>query len=303
LTAVTKGMAMADYLRLPAVSAGILIELLDRCPAAAKFASWLNPNPPLPDDSDGSDKGQVAHEILLEGAETCVCIIDPIDHPAEKTGNIPDGWTNKSIRAARDVARAAGLIPILLKDMASIRAMVDAAKDYIACLKETEPAVWAAFQRDGGDSELTCVWNDDGTNCRIRPDRISADRKLVVHVKTSKGSVEPDAWGRTHLYNESQYVRAAFYRRGCKAVFNTDADQVFLCIEQEPPHLCSLVGIPPPAIELADAKVETALRKWHTCVQASRWVGYPTRVAYPDLPAYVQAAWEQKEAIDYGSQP
>ena len=54
------------------------------------------------------DAGTVAHAILLEGNSDVVTIIDPTNHPAEKTGNIPDGWTNKSIRAARDSARASG---------------------------------------------------------------------------------------------------------------------------------------------------------------------------------------------------
>ena len=46
------------------------------------------------------DAGTIAHEILLEGSQNCVTVIDPADHPAEKTGTTPSGWTNKSLGAS-----------------------------------------------------------------------------------------------------------------------------------------------------------------------------------------------------------
>jgi hypothetical protein len=83
--------------------------------------------------------------------------------------------------------------------MAEIEAMVAAAREFIESLRETEPAIWAAFQPGGGDSELTLLWDDNGTLCRIRPDRISTDRRVIVDYKTGGTSAEPDTWGRKQM--------------------------------------------------------------------------------------------------------
>jgi hypothetical protein len=294
-------LSMAEYLSLPAVSASLLRAILDECPRAAWHASWLNENPAPADDSDASDRGSVAHQILLEGSFDCCCVIDPREHPAEKTGAIPAGWTNKSIRAARDEARAAGKIPILAPDMAEIHLMVGAARAYVASLERSEPAVWQAFAPAGGESELTVVWDDGGTLCRIRPDRISADHRLIVNYKTTGTSVEPDRWGRTQF--PDYYLGAAFYRRGVEEVFGVQPDHVFLCQENRAPYLCSLVGVDPATFSLGDAKVNTALLMWRACAKANRWPAYPPRVCYPTLPPWEATRWEEREielsGVDY----
>src|ERR1700693_4471465 len=95
---------MQEYLDLPAVSASLVCDILDKCPRAAWWNSYLNPDR-VRETSALMDAGTVAHAILLEGSEACCTVIDPNNHPAEKTGAIPEGWTNKSIRAARDIVR------------------------------------------------------------------------------------------------------------------------------------------------------------------------------------------------------
>lgn len=300
MISVIERLPMAEYLKLPAVSASIIREVVERCPRAGWHASWLNPHPPAPDDTAASDAGSVAHAILLEGSEECCCVIDPNDHATPSTGNIPDGWTNKSIRAARDVARSAGKIPILSPKMAEIRAMVASAREFIEALKDTEPAVWAMFQPGGGDSELTVLWEEgfggSGIQCRIRADRINNERTLIGDVKTTKASAEPDGWGRTQMSR----ITPALYRRGCQAVFGPVPEYKFLVIEQSPPYLCSLVGVDPAGLELGDAKVETGLRTWARCVQENRWPGYPNRTAYPETPGWAIAQWEEIEIAAHG---
>lgn len=292
------GLPLAEYLRLQALSAGVINTLVERCPAAAWHESPWN-TLRVPDSNGASDKGTIAHEILLEGSEECVAVIDPRDYPTEKTGNIPDGWTNKAIRLARDNARAQGKVPILAGDMEEIRAMVGAASYYIESLRKSEPAIWRAFQPDGGESELTILWEEDSTLCRARPDRISRDRELVVHVKTTGSSAEPESWGRRHLFGEGYYVSAAWYRRGCLEVFGVDAAQVFLVVEQSPPHLCSLVGVDPRGMELGASKVETGLREWRDCTKRKHWPAYPNRVAYMTTPEWEVARFEAREVLSF----
>lgn len=295
---VYPGLPMQAYLDLPAVSSSIIRDLIERCPRAAWHASWLNPHRER-ESTDAQDAGTIAHGILLEGSTAGVEVIDPADHPAEKTGAIPDGWTNKSIRTARDNARAAGKIPVLKDDMIRIRAMVDSARAFIDSLRDTEPAVWAAFQPDGGESETTIVWQDGRTLCRIRPDRLSADRRLMIDAKFTATSAEPSSWGRTQMTRMGYYQSAAFYRRGVAAAFDVEeAAYHFLVVETEPPHLCSLVGVDPEAFALGAEKVAAGLSLWQQCVREDHWPAYPNRAVYPELPAYESARWQERQGCD-----
>lgn len=288
-------LTMGDYLAMPAVSASMIKTILDECPRAAWYQSWLNTRRQR-FDNDATDRGTIAHGILLEGSIDNVAVIDPRDHPAEKTGAIPVGWTNKSIKAARDEARAAGKTPVLAGDFGVIENMVSAAWEFIHSLKETEPQVWAAFQPDGGQSEVTMVWQDGETLCRMRPDRISSDHRLIVDYKTSARSVEPDSWGRTQLVGLGYYLSAAWYRRGVKALTGIEPSYVFLAQEAEAPYLCSLVGVDPAAFALGAEKVAAGLDMWQQCVRTSSWPAYPNRVCYPEIPAWESARWMERQA-------
>lgn len=292
---VYPALAMSDYLSSPAVSASLVQDCLYRCPRAAWFNSWLNPLF-VPDASSAAQNtGSIAHSILLEGNSDCVRAIDPLDYPAEKTGNIPGGWTNTAIRDARDDALRDGKIPVLVGQMSEIEAMVAEARRYIDSLQKAEPAIWALFQPSGGQSELTLAWDDAGTLCRIRPDRIAADHRLICDYKTGGTTAEPDTWGRTQMIRMGYYVSASFYRRGCKAIFGREPDYVYLVQEQEAPYLCSLVGVPPIGYEMGSIQIERGLNIWKDCVSRDRWPAYPARVCYPQFPAYEMLRVEEKE--------
>lgn len=302
---IHSSISMQDYLALPALSASVVQTLLNRCPRAAWFKSWLNPAP-VQESTKAMNAGTIAHSILLEGSMAGVEVIDPALYPTKTTGNIPDGWTNKDIRAARDAAIAAGKIPVLAPDMESINALVAEARAFIESLKrepmtELAHAVYAAFQPSGGESELTMIWQDGPTLCRMRPDRISTDRKLIVDYKTGGVSAEPDQWGRTQMIRMGYYVSAAFYRRGIEALFNVSPEYVFLVQEQDSPFLCSLVGVDPHGFDLGTRQIEAGIARWADCVARDDWPAYPTRVCYPEIPAWEDARWEerdQREAYD-----
>lgn len=290
-------MPMADYVSLRALNAGTIKTLLDRCPAAAHYESPWNPRRPA-DDTAASDAGSIAHSILLEGSEDVCQVFDPSQYPNAKGGGVATGWTNNAIREARDACRAAGKIPVLQDDMAEIRAMVSAAHGFIAELRDTEPAIWRMFQPDGGRSEVTIIWNEGGTLCKGRADRIATDYLIIGDYKSSGLSVEPDRWGRTQLVSMGHYISAAWYRRGVRALTGKDPDYVFLCGEQAPPHLHSLIGIDPAGLELGDEKCGAGLREWAKCVAAGHWPAYPNRVAYPEIPAWERARWDERNGVD-----
>jgi hypothetical protein len=292
-------VSMHDYLTMPAVSASLLKAMYTRCPRAAWFESWLNPKYEPDLSSKAQNAGSIAHCILLEGSTESVAVIDPRDYPGKK-GGIPVGWTTDAIKEARDNAIAAGKIPIFPDHMVEIEAMVDAARDFLDSVKNDEPAIYAAFQPDGGQSETTIVWNEGKTLCRIRPDRISSDRKLIVDYKTGGTSAEPDQWGRTQMIRMAYYVSASFYKRGVEATFNVSPAYVYLVQQQDAPYLCSLVGVDPHAFDLGARIIDQALRQWQECEASGKWPGYPTHICYPEIPSWEDARHEGREYRERG---
>src|SRR5262245_26960137 len=92
---IYSGVPMRDYHAAPAVNAGLLLTIIERCPAAAAFSSWMNPDYRPEPATDVMNIGSIAHAILLEGGCDRVEVIDPFDHPAKTSGAIPEGWTNQ----------------------------------------------------------------------------------------------------------------------------------------------------------------------------------------------------------------
>jgi hypothetical protein len=296
---IYEGVPMEEYLAMPACSASTLLTLLDRCPRAAWFDSWLNPKRPASSSTPAQSVGTLAHALLLEGSVEKMVVIDPNDHPNEKGGGFATGWTNKSVKAARDAALAAGKIPVFPQVARDVESMAAAARDYLRAVSGIEPAVHDLFQPGGGKSEVTIVWEEDGCFFRMRPDRLSLDMMLMGDVKTTAASAEPDRWGRTQLFGMGYYVAAAFYRRGLGRATGNQAEYVYLAQEQDPPHLCSLIGTDPAAKALGDAKVARGIARWKACMASGQWDGYPLRVAYPEAPMWEAAREEENHAIPY----
>lgn len=292
---------MQEYMQIKAVSAGVLRTLIDECPLAAWHCSAFNPQPTEPDDTDASDAGTIIHQILLEGSTDCCVVVDPAEHPNEKGGGFAAGWTNKSIKAARDGIRADGKIPILKSKWAPIVAAVQSAQRYIESLRETEPAVWRAFQPDGGVSEDTITAEIDGVPCKIRPDRRDNECAIMVDVKTTMTSAAPERWARSQLYGGGYDLSAAFYRLVARVLdrLSEPPTYLFLVVSQSPPYLCSLVAPDPAALDLAHRKIVWALREWAKCAKSGAWPGYINRVSYVGAPGWAEAQWLEREIEDF----
>ena len=290
-------LPMKDYIAAEAINAGLLRTIVDQCPAAAWHQSWLNPAR-VNSYTAATDTGTIAHGILLEGSIESVVAIDPRDHPAEKTGAIPDGWTNKSIRNARDLARSQGKIPVLAGDFLVIQDMIAAALRFIDSLQDSEPAIWQAFQSDGGNSEATMFWNEGDQFGKLRVDRISTDRKLIIDYKTTAFSAKPEKWARTNLASLGYYVSAAWYRRGVEALFGTSPEYVFLAQETSAPFLCSIVGVDAEGLDLGERKVAKGLNVWQECCRHNVFPAYPQRVAYVSLPPWEINSFNEQEEVD-----
>ena len=288
-------MPMAEYLALDALSASPVRVALEECPRAGWFKSRMNPAR-VREESDVMDLGTIAHGILLEGSTASVTVINPEDYPTKSSGNIPKGWTNNEIRAARDYARANGRQPILRDDFVEVEAMVTVAREFLASLQTTEPAIWKSWQPDGGKSEVTMVWEDDGVLCKLRCDRIGNDHAIITDYKTTGQSAEPERFGRAALSGLGYGFGAAWYRRGVRALTGVTPDFVFLAQETSAPFLCSMPGLDPARVAYDDERVEVGLNLWRQCLRTGQWDGYANRVVYPELPQWELAKWQERQA-------
>ena len=277
-------ISMADYLALPYLSSGLCNTLLTCSPYHAKFERDNR----VFDDNEASDTGTAIHDALLEGINRIVNV-DAKD------------WRTNAAKEAREVARAAGKIPILQHKIPQVQAAVEAAKDYIAGSE-------LAGVFDSGEPEQTIIWREcislGGVSSTVidlkaRPDWLTADRSIMLHVKTTKGSAEPESWIRRQLVGIGYDVAAMFYKRGAIALDETPAfnrtaqsmNSVFLVIEQNPPYGCSLIALSPAMAEIASAKVERAIRTWAQCKASGKWPCYSAQIAYAE-----PTAWQFSEA-------
>jgi hypothetical protein len=177
------------------------------------------------------------------------------------------------------MARAAGKTPILAKDMYTVRAMVKAAVDAIYTSELCE--YWMA-----AIPEQTLIWQENGTWCRSRPDKLTPDGRIVFDYKTLGASANPMAFVR-HLINMGYDIQQSLGIRGVKALIpNAIPTFVFVCQEKEPPFAVSFVSLDPQFSAVANERLELALHQWRSCLQTNDWPSYPSRVCYVSAPGY-----------------
>ena len=288
---------MAEYLAVKAFSGGLAQTLLNKSALHAWTDSPWNPARER-DDSDAADIGTFAHACLLEGG-TDALVICPFDD-----------WRKNDAKAMREQARSMEKLPILQHKVPEVEAMVKAAKEYVASSE-----IAGVF--DTGSAEQTLVWYEaqesvtfpdllvpsvkytaykEGTGvlCKARPDWLTADRKLCLSYKTTKGSAQPDAWIRTQLpgYDAGMVL----YERGVRALCEVEAVRlVHLVQEQAAPYSCSLIALSPAWCDLAERKLDTALAIWKSCLQSGVFPAYPTRICYAEpKPWQLEQAEEQE---------
>jgi len=267
----------ADPSPVPSLSNSVANVLLTKSP----FHAWLshpklNPNY-KPDESSRFDLGSAAHAVLLEGDNTKICVVDATD------------WRTKAAKEQRDEARKNGLLPILAKHDFAVKAMVKAAKLFVA---QSELA--GVFNQ--GKPEQTIMWQEGKTHCRSRLDWLTDDHKIILDYKTAD-SAAPEAFIR-QIGRMGYDLQSAFYTCGVTAATGSTPKFIFLVQEIEEPYACSLVSLSNAYLELALSKYQTAVRTWQECMDANTWPAYPNRVCYAEPPAWAIKEFEEESLLN-----
>lgn len=262
----------ADPCDEPSLSASIAHILCSQSPAHARAAHpKLNPDM-VRDEKGHYDVGTAAHSILLQGDRSQLEIIDAPD------------WRTNAAKDARDQARADGKIPLLANVMVEVDAMVSAALEQL----NTHAARPLLFTE--GQPEQTLVWEEKGgVICRARLDWLRDDRATIDDYKSAH-DCNPENWNRRAMFSNGYDVQAAFYLRGLKAL--TGVDAIWRWVVQEKTFPYSLVVVTPGSdvLEVANAKVEYALKRWRRCLRTGVWPGYVSEVVVAELPSWADDA-------------
>lgn len=281
---------LADPCPLPSLSSGGAHTILSQSPAHCWADHPRNPKRIPGDESTDMDIGSIAHELFLEGSEARAVVVDPRDYTGSR-GGVPKGWTNDAIRAVRDQARAEGKIPILVKDMERVRAMLSVARAYVEASQIAD-----VFKK--GEAEATVIACEGDLWLRARPDWITHDRKFTVHYKTTPGSAEPNGFIRGRLFSLGYDVSIAFYERAIAAACGAPPDSCILLQETKPPYACSLIGLDPTLHDIAERKVDLALRIWADCRKRGQWHAYPSQICFAEPKPWQIAEAEERDLLD-----
>jgi hypothetical protein len=265
----------ADPCPQPSLSSSIANLLLTRSPLHAWHAHpRLNPAWRAEVPTTEMELGTALHSMILENSEKSLVLIDAKD------------YRTNDAKALRDAARVNGKTPLLVHKLAEVREIALAAR---AQIKASEI---------GGvkfSSERSMLWQEGETWCRGRIDWLSDDNELVVDLKTTSASAEPNAYIK-RLLNDGADLQAAVYSRGVYALTGKRPAFVFACIEVDPPYAMSFVGLEPAWIAWADAKFDQALEIWRKCLASNEWPAYGRRVCWGSLPAWAEAQWMERIA-------
>jgi hypothetical protein len=273
----------ADPCPAPSLSNSIIKTLLTKSPDHARLKHpKLNPQY-QPSEDAKFDLGKAAHSMLLEGYDCCQ-VIDAED------------WRSKDAKAARDRARASGLIPMLHYQYAEAVVMVEVARAYLARSvlgnimahgKPEQALIWQEFNANDGRY-------DAGIWCRARIDWLTDDHSIILDYKTT-AVPNPGQFMRRQMTAYGYDTQSAFYRRGMSAIGRVVPEFVFLVQEDTAPYSCYLVKCAETMQDSGTRKVEQAIGLWAECLATNIWPGYPETIYEADAPA-----WETVDDVEVG---
>lgn len=245
------GMSNVDYQAHPALSSSGMKALLE-CPARFK---WNRENPVY---KDIYDFGSAWHKLALNDESETLVVVDA------------DSWRTKAAREARDEARAANKIPILVDDLADVQRMIDVLHAHREATR---------LLSQPGRIEQSAFWIDEKTGVELKarfdllPDPVDGQPYLVVDGKTAASS-DPQQWMRK-APDYGYPIQDALYRRAVRALDIHDRpDFAFVVQEKEPPHIVTVIRLDAHAKAIGDHLVDKAIRLYAECMERDEWPGY-----------------------------
>ncbi len=285
---------LAEDLEKPALSPSVAKNIVTECPRYAWASHRLLGNLVLLTKEQRAirERGNALHNLVLEGGNKIV----PLTFNDFKTS---------AAKAARDDVRASGLYPILDGVLDELR---EAAENIEF---ECKRILLDDFSYDGkifdpdGTFEERLEWFEqaDGgeVECHGVADWVSVDRTLVVDLKTTTGTVHPDACDSA-LLKQSGVIQGCAYPSAIQTLDPKLAGRVemlFLYAQSKPPYLVTPVHCAGDMRHIGEDLWLDAVEKWQQCLakgqEAEHWPTYTDgRVHEAHAPAWAMAQHEAR---------
>lgn len=275
LYTMTPAQYHSDPCPAPSLSSSIANLLIDQSPRHA-FAAHPKLGGAYDDEPTRQKEiGTAAHRMLFgRGAE--IVTIDAAD------------YRSKAAKELREKAYAENCAPILNDDIATVNAMVEAARDQLLAFPALRPLA------DGqGHSEVVAIWSEGETWCRGMIDWLAPDMAIRADLKTTSTSAHPAAVAN-RLFGCGAELQDQFYARGLSRLGVACRTSVFIMQETDAPYCLSVVDFDFAAQELGSEKVAFAIERWTRCLAANDWPGYEPLVATCELPAWQSRAFTDR---------
>lgn len=227
-------------------------------------------HPPAP--SQEMELGTAAHREVLGTGPELVEI---------EAGN----WRKDATKEAAAEARKAGKLPLLSKDLATVRAMA-------ARLREHERASQLLAQP--GRAEMSAFWPDPAYGiwwrCRFdhMPEPDPRYRPVIADYKTTdKGGPAPAKFAKA-VADFRYYLQAYVYSAAYVAMFGhaIPAPPGYALIAQErtAPYRVAVYELHPAALRKGREDAERAMEIYRDCQESGVWPGYSPEIELLDLP-------------------
>jgi hypothetical protein len=268
----------ADYRARPGLSFSGA-KLLMRTPKQFIYDT-THPRQPKPE----FDRGHAAHRLVLgAGADLALAV--------DEHGDPFTSWSTGKAKEFARIAREAGRIPLLQKQLDEASAIADAIREHGEAGKLLEAGRFLP--------EVSVFWTDDETGRaqRARLDALIVEgddgRPEVVDVKVLKNVTRRGLSTAVHEYR--YHWQNWQYCDGIAAHGAGWPRYRMVCAEVDPPHLVRVVELDEPTVEVGGRFMLEARRRYARHLDADDWPGFPERTELIGLPRYAATDPEDEE--------
>lgn len=252
--AVVRALPHEQYLQHPALSVSGA-KVLIRPGGPARFAYEREHGRP---PKDAFDVGHAAHDAVL-GVGPELVIVEAED------------WRTNAAKAARDLARAQGKVPVLTATAAKVADMARALRAH--------PIASRLLHVKSGEPEVSLFWHDGehGVDRRGRVDFLrtpDSDGRLILADYKTTTDASPAAIARS-VWNFGYDMQGAWYRDLVVGLgLAKSAPFLFVFQEVAPPYLVHVVELAPEDLMRGEEKNRRALEVFRDCTDRGVWPGY-----------------------------
>lgn len=139
-----------------------------------------------------------------------------------------------------------------------------------------------------GETELSAVWDLDGTLCKGRMDRVVeyAGWTWVVDIKSTVDA-SPEGFARAAT-NYGYYLQAPFYLDGLDVLAPRERRFAIVACEKSPPYAIALYELDNLFLETGRVEYRRHLDTWRRCMETGEWPGYPAGIETLAAPVWLE---------------